>query len=68
MVTRINVRLSPKLEKQSNAYVAEFGSNTQELIKEALREKVHADKLTYSKKRAEMAKTEKTYSREDLGF
>jgi len=70
MTEQFNLRLPDNLIRDSKAYAKKFGfSNLQELIKDALREKVYAEiSLEYLQKRVGEAEKSKKYSRKDLGF
>ena len=67
MTEQINVRLPSNLLKASKKYIEDFGySNIQDLIKEALREKIYS--LDYLRSRVKEAEKSKKYTRKDLGF
>ena len=70
MTEQFNLRLPDNLIADSKAYAKKFGfANLQELIKDALRDKVYAEiSLSYLQERVAAAKKSKKYSRKDLGF
>lgn len=69
MTSQINVRLPENLEKAASAYATKFGySNIQELIKEAVREKIYGEKIAFLQEQAKKAIKGKKYTRKELGF
>ena len=70
MTEQFNIRLPENLITDSKAYAEKFGfSNLQELMKEALREKVYSEvSLEYLQKRVVQAEKGQTFSRKELGF
>lgn len=70
MTEQINLRVSDNLLDSAKKYVKKYGySNIQDLLKEALREKIFPEiSMSYLKKRVSESKNSKRYTRKDLGF
>lgn len=70
MTEQINLRLPQNLLDSAKKYVDDFGySNIQDLLKEALREKIYPElTLDFLQKRVKESEKAKKYSRKELGF
>lgn len=67
MTCQINIRLSKDLEEDAKEYTKELGyKNIQELITQALREKIYAQKITRLNAELAKARKGKLYTREEV--